>query len=146
MNLCDHISFGIALLTRSQPQTRKLLCRHCFLYRSPLWTSGISPKIALALPFLGPWGHLTVALEDHLPGPWWDHWPFAGCPGNPSSTYHTFFMGTSILGSQKSRQDKLRGCYTLTIAVNNASQRRKWCGLFLPPFPVSILHIIFILI
>lgn len=118
-----------------------LLCHLCFLHRSPLWTSGISPRIASVTPFLGPWGHLAVAAKDH--GPWWDSWPFIGCPGSPPSTSYIIFMGTGILGSQKSREDKLRGSCTLTTPINKASQRRKCYGmrLFHPSFPVNVLHI-----
>lgn len=95
------------------------------------------------LPFLGPWGHLAMASKNQLPGPWWDHRSFAGCPGNSSSTYYITLMETGTLGSQKFRQDTSKGCCTLAIPVSNAPQRRKSCGVLSSFLPVSVLHIIY---
>ena len=125
-----------------------------FLHRSPLQTSGITPRIALYPRFYAQEDTLLYPRTSWLPGSWWGHWSFVGWAGNTSSICHIIFMGVRTLASQKSMDRINCGAavllpYLLIVFLRGRSA----VGLFCPPpsikhpfhlflLPLSILPVI----
>ena len=125
-----------------------------FLHRSPLQTSGITPKTASYPRFKAQEDTLLYPRTSQLPGSWWDHWSFVGWPGNTSSICHIIFVGARTLASQKC-MDRINCGATILLPylLILYLRGRSAMGIFRPPpsikhpfhfflLPLSILPVI----